>query len=480
MPVQDDKPNARAAAPPINLPPPGPEQVSVDSRWSFSAYENPPAVKWLLDQSRTASGDGSNSVDALVQRWPDVTLELLRESLATNGDLPVRLSLADAYDRAFGPIDSNAGWSAALAVSASGRESFSAFGQRCNQLLTLFHSGDFADAARIDPVSIVPADAPPAIRAEALRLAGLTALLNDHPDRAADLFDRALGFAQRGPRHVKFEIGLLLCESQRRSNHPTLAAGAWTIAVSAATGIRDPQLWDRAILSKPGNAEWPMDTSIARTGEPDFAPGLLPDTGDVLIGIGKMHLSRAAPEPALLAFSRAEPETANAGKKLLARLLRAQSMIAMQQGASAIPMLDALAKSDDPRIAWRAQAIEGDALCRVLDDRQRGIPIMLNALKNSETIDWPGKGRLGANLGLYCLLEGDEDDGLRELHQAQASFTAEEKWDDLAGSLKNEAAYLRQTGKTEEADVIQKRADEVSRKAGLPPGPLAATESGTP
>jgi hypothetical protein len=392
----------------------------------------------------------------------------------------VRLSLADAYDRAFGPVDASAGWSAALAAAASGRQSIRDVGQRCDQLLTLFHSGDFADAAKIDPVADVPNDAPPAIRAEALRLAGLTALLNDHPDRAADLFDRALGFAQKGPRHVKFEIGLLLCESRRRCNQTTLAANAWESALSAGTGIRDPQLWDRAILSKPANAQWPPDASIVRTGEPDFAPGQSPDTGDVLIDIGKMHLSRAAAEPALLAFSRAEPETANAGKKLLARLLRAQSMIAMQQGASAVPMLDVLAKSDDPRIACRAQAIEGDALCHVLDDRQRGIPIMLNALKDSETIDWPGKSRLVANLGLYCLLEGDQDDGLRELHQAQASFTAEETWDDLAGSLKNEAAYLRQAGKTDQADAVQKRADEVCRKAGLPTGPLAANESDTP
>jgi len=481
VPVQDDNRNsAGSVAPPLKRPPAGPQEVSVNSRWTFSAYENPPAVKWLLDKARAASGDTDRGIDALVQRWPDVTIELLRESIATDSDVSLRLSLADAYDRAYGPIDPNAGWSAALTASASRREIYAALAQRSNQVLTLFHAGQFADAAKVDPVAAVPSDAPPAVRAEALRLAGLTALLNDRPDRAADLLASALSYAQKGPRHVQFEIGLLLCESRRRSNQTDLAAAAWKTAVQAAGGIGDPELWNRAVLARPANVNWPPQAADLRAGEPDFSPGVSPETGDVLIGIGKMDLSRAAPQSALLAFSSAESETPVAGKKSLARLLRAQCIISLQRPASAIPILDALVKSDDPRISWRAQAIEGDTFCHDLDDRPRGIPMLSDALKNSETIDWPGKTRLIANLGLYFLLEGDAEDGLRTLHHAQASFTAEAKWEDLAGSLKNEAAYLRAIKKTDAADAVQKHADEVCRKAGLPTGPLAAGDVAAP
>jgi len=56
MPVQDEKPTARSAAPPVNLPPPGPEHVSVDSRWTFSAYENPRPLNGSLTRPAAAPG----------------------------------------------------------------------------------------------------------------------------------------------------------------------------------------------------------------------------------------------------------------------------------------------------------------------------------------------------------------------------------------------------------------------------------------
>jgi hypothetical protein len=135
-------------------------------------------------------------------------------------------------------------------------------------------------------------------------------------------------------------------------------------------------------------------------------------------------------------------------------------------------MLDGLMKSPDPRIGWRAQAIEGDVDCRVLGDRRHGIPLMRAALDAADAGDWPGKSHLSANLALYYLLEGEDVQGLRILHLVEARFEVEAQWEDLARSLLDEAAYLRVTDKNDQAEIVQKRADQICRKAGLPVGPL--------
>ncbi|MGA3066876.1 MAG: hypothetical protein ABSF29_08530 [Tepidisphaeraceae bacterium] len=458
--------------PPLALPPPGPYGVTVDSRWNYSAYENRPATTWLLERARDINAEGSAGLDKLVQRWPDLTLDLLRDGVVEEADLPLCMSIADSYDRVFATADPAAGWSAALTASVSGRDAYAAFRNARQRILILFKSGEFADSAKIDPAAALPTDAPPALRTEALRLAGLSALLNDRPDRASDLFTRAADSAREGPRHVQFEIGVLLSESERRAGQPGAAALAWQNAIVSAADVRDPDLWGRAILTKPQIVDWPPQADIAGPDEPDFSDGKPPDTGDVLIGIGKMRLVRGAPQAALLDFCRAETETTVPGRKSLARIYRVQSMLALQLVASALPMLDGLVKSPDPRIACRAQAIEGDVLCRIMGDRKHGVPMMRNALENPNGGDWPGKTRLSANFALYCILEGNDEKGLQLLHLAEARFEAESQWEDLARALLDEAAYLRTADKEDNAEIVQKRADQICRMSGLPVGPL--------
>jgi hypothetical protein len=459
--------------PPLALPPPGPYGVTVDSRWNYSANENRPATTWLLERARDINGEGSAGLDKLVQRWPDLTLDLLRDGVVEEADLPLCLSIADSYDRVFATADPAAGWSAALTASASRSETYASFRNARQRMLILFKSGEFADSAKIDPVAALPPDALPALRTEALRLAGLSALLNDRPDRAVDFFSRAADSAREGPHHVQFEIGLLLSESERRAGQPGAAALTWQNAIASGADVRDPDFWERAILTKPGFVGWPPQAAIIGPGEPDFSDGKPPDTGDVLIGIGKMRLLRGAPQPALLAFSRAESETTVPGKQSLARIYRVQSMIASQLIASALPMLDGLVKSPDPRIACRAQAIEGDVLCRIMGDRKHGVPMMRNALENPNAGDWPGKTRLSANFALYCILDGNDEKGLQLLHLAEARFEAEAQWEDLACSLLDEAAYLRTADKEDSAGAVQRHADAICRKAGLPTGLLS-------
>ncbi|MGA2499956.1 MAG: hypothetical protein ABSH20_19635, partial [Tepidisphaeraceae bacterium] len=374
--------NASGAA--ADRPKPGPRRVSVQSRWAYSGDESRPTSAWMLERARLSALEGGAGLNKLLQRWPDVTLDLLRESVAVETDLPLRLAIAEAYDRIFALAEGGPGWSTALSAAGSDRQAYARFRQAREKVLVLIQSGSVSEAARIDPAAALPTGAPPALQTEAFRLAGLTALLDDKPVRAAELFARADRSAQAGSRPERFESGLLLSEAERRQGHTAAAVDAWKSAIAAGASVRNPALWERAILGRPTDADWPAEAAIAGVDEPGFTADASPDTGDVLIGIGKMRMWRGETQLAMLAFSRAEAETLTPAKKALARLYRAQTMIVLQQAASALPMLEALVTQSDPRIALRAAATEGDLLCRVLNDRQHGIPMLRNSIERPD------------------------------------------------------------------------------------------------
>lgn len=463
-----------AATPKPSLPPPTPQHVSVESRWAYSAEENRPSVDWLLENARRSSQLNEAKLNGLVGMWPDVTLDLLRDSIGRQTDLPLRLVIAQSYDRLFAASNASAGWSVALTIAASQREVYEPFRDARDRAMALLQDGKVAEAEKTISPSILPPNAPDALLAEKLRVAGLAALLREDAQRAASLFQKAASLLANGPRHNQLDLRLDWTEALRRCEKSASANNAWQDAVQMAAlgGVRDPELWERAILAKPAGVPWPAQAASTLRDEEDFR-NMDADEADVLLGIGKWRLERGAFQQSLLAFSQAEAETSVAAKKALARLYRVQCMIALQQPASALPMLQEIESFEDRRISLRASALRGEILCRVLNDREHGIPLMKQSLTAVNLRHWPEKDRLMANLGLYELLENNEADGLMFLHEAQGNFASRSQWEDLTISLKNEAAFFRATGKSTEAEIVQKRADEMARKAGLPSGPLS-------
>ena len=463
-----------AAAPKPSLPPPTPQHVSIESRWAYSAEENRPSADWLLEKARQSSQLGEGKLNLLVGTWPDVTLDLLRDSIGRQADLPLRLIIAQNYDRLFATSDASAGWSVALTIAASQHEVYEPFRDARDRAMALLRDDKVSEAEKTISANLLPPNPPQALLAEKLRVAGLAALLHDDAKRAATLFQRGVSMLANGPRHNQFELRLDWTEALGRCGESTRAGAAWqdAVQIAASAGVGDPELWERAILAKPAGVQWPTQAASTLRSEEDYA-NLAADEADVLLGIGKWRLSRGAFQQSLLAFSQAEAETAIAGKKALARLYRVQCMIALQQPASALPMLLEIERFDDRRISLRASALRGEILCHVLNDREHGIPLMKQSLTASDLRLWPEKDRLMANLGLYELLENDDAEGLMFLHEAQESFASRNQWEDLAISLKNEAAFFRATGKSTEAEIVQKRADETAGKAGLPKGPLS-------
>ena len=120
-----------------------------------------------------------------------------------------------------------------LEKSKSQKDNNAKFRRTRDKLLAQLQSGQFTDAARLDPLGALSSDAPILSRAEALRAAGLAALLNEKLDKAADFFGRAVASAQRGPSPMQFELGILASETERRRNKPAAVAAAWKTAVAA-------------------------------------------------------------------------------------------------------------------------------------------------------------------------------------------------------------------------------------------------------
>ena len=462
------------SAEPRTLPPPGPRTVAVQGGRVGSAEEARPDVPAFLEQVRlAASAEGPGSLKLLVQRWPDSALDALRDTGGADGARPDRLAVARIYDEVFEVRDPGAGWTAALSRQAADLEAFGAFRSARTQVLELMRDGRFADAADVSVAGRLPADAPAMTAAEAWRITGMAALMAERFADAEAAWSKAAAAAVDGPRHVRMELELMLGEARRRLGRTEAAIESWRNAVIVGAATRDPELWDRAVAGRPPQSPWPAEVPAAwartATAREDGGPiaGAITN-GDVLMRIGRMRLSRGALQTALLTFSRAEAEMTDPRARGLARLYRAQTMVALQQIGGALPMLEVLVRDADPSIGRRAQAVLGDVLCRVLSDYRRGLPILREAVSSADGGEWPDKSRSMANLGLYCLLDGREKEGLRWLHEAQLRFEREGRQRELADALKNEAAYLRENKRPDEADAVQRRADILCRQSGLP------------
>jgi hypothetical protein len=459
-------------AAPGTLPAPGPRTVAVQGGRVGSAEEARPDPAAFLEQVRlAASAEGPGSLKLLVQRWPDSALDVLRDTGGADGARPDRLAVARVYDEVFEVRDPGAGWTAALSRQAADLEVFAAFRSARTQVLELMRDGRFADAADVSVAGRLPADAPAMTAAEAWRITGMAALMAERFADAEAAWSKSAAAAVDGPRHVRMELELMLSEARRRLGRTEAAIESWRNAVIVGAAARDPELWDRAVAGRPPQSPWPAEVPAAwaRTASTrdDAAAGPITN-GDVLMRIGRMRLSRGALQTALLTFSRAEAEMTDARTRGLARLYRAQTMVALQQIGGALPMLEALVRDADPSIGRRAQAVLGDVLCRALSDYRRGLPILREAVSSADGGEWPDKSRSMANLGLYCLLDGREKEGLRWLHEAQLRFEREGRLRELADALKNEAAYHRENKRPDEAEAVQRRADILCRQSGLP------------
>jgi ATP/maltotriose-dependent transcriptional regulator MalT len=156
-------------------------------------------------------------------------------------------------------------------------------------------------------------------------------------------------------------------------------------------------------------------------------------------------LARNEPQVALLAFKRADTATADALVQDQLRLEEAKCLSRLGQAGAATAILMAMAKKPEPRLARPALALLGSIKLQS-GQTEFGQKLLQRALEQEPAIDWPQRGEAEADFGLACLIQGDEQAGLRWLHEAQHRFEAAGQHELLTKSLWNEASYFEHQG----------------------------------
>ncbi len=99
-----------------------------------------------------------------------------------------------------------------------------------------------------------------------------------------------------------------------------------------------------------------------------------------------------------------------------------------------------------PAVGGDAASAQALAVAGVTQLRQgqlaAGLWLLQRAVEGSPGADWPNRSQAVADLGLAYLINGQKDNGLAALHQAQALFRTEGHFKDLSQSLQNEALFF--------------------------------------
>ncbi|MEO1130288.1 MAG: hypothetical protein AAFX05_11370, partial [Planctomycetota bacterium] len=378
----------------------------------------------------------------LVRGYPDVTLELLRSCNDGCGSDPAVRFISRLHDIQCMPQDADTvqAWDSVLAVRNDAPSRFDAFDEQRIKFLNMSRSGDFAGAANIRMETTVVESDPPLLRAEAWRLRGTGFfLLNDHA-AAAEAFARARAAAADHSTYFNAKLALLESESRRRAGQREEAIAVWLEALRLAADlatrqhpVRDPVLWEHAIEVRPGTTPWPgflgtaLPTPIAASVTEETSASA---ESAVWALIGQWRLERAEGESALIALKRSEALVQDARAVGTLRHLQAKALMQLDQADAATVILMDLAGRDDTVIAAKARGTFG-TLQIGLGRYQEGAQLLDAAVRLGQVEPWDELNQTRADLALALLMLGLEEQGLEQLHTAQAAFAEYGQVDEL-------------------------------------------------
>jgi len=427
---------------------------SVDAETSVSADD-------LLARAAALSG-GDNAaprVQRLVQRFPDAALEVLRNTSSAQANQAERTAVAVAYDRAF-IANGSAGWTSALSDAVLHPKEYESL--RGARLLTL-QLIEMGRPGQVPAQVKVPAgSAFPFAQAELSRVRGIAAFLSGKPsDALRDWHDAE--DAARADRGVYSELCLLQAEAFRSAGAAADSRARWSAAAAAASTLRDPSLWQRIIEARDESAPWPAEVVTSFDASGRVSPAVAPVDVEACIWrqIGEWHFARTETAGALLAFKQAEALFTQTREKNGARIDQARVLLTINQTGPAISILASLINDPDPQVSHHALAVLGNARI-ALDDLPAALRLLQQAVADDDPLPVALRAPARADLGLVYLMSSREEDGLNWLHRAQADFESDRDNAGLVQCLQNEAAYLEQIGRAEQARDIRNRASRIS------------------
>jgi hypothetical protein len=421
------------------------------------------------------------TADRFVRLYPDLALAILREPKSVRIQSPVLQTIAQTHDQQCSRCGPGAGWSAVMADRARRPAAYQDHDLRRQQFVTHLENGrlDQALALSLDTAAAGLTASP--LQVDAWRMTGIAQLLNGQPQLAVAAFEQARQHS--AGVHPYEEVTLLLLESDaRRRAGDDAATAAWQQAVwqlaDLAAGpapVHDPILWERAAYLRPVDCPWPPEVlqrlaaANTRLGIPaeswfaarvGFASSASSDEAVVWAAIGHVRLARDEPQAALVALKRAESMTTHPLLAGRLRLAEAKALSRLGQSAAATAMLAGLAGDSDASVSRPALAMLGSIKLQE-GGTQQGYQFLRRAVADDPEATWPGRTEAEADLGLACLLLGDDPQGLRWLHSAQRQMEAQGDIEQLVQSLENEQEYLRRSDRKDAADAISQRLEQL-------------------
>jgi hypothetical protein len=401
-------------------------------------------------------------LQGLVARYPDVALEMLRSTGPDQAAKPERQAVARAHDKLFLAPGRIQGWAWALEGMAARPEAHQPDFDTRVRAKGLIEQGRFV--AALHPAAPPDPAAPPVLAAEDLRLQGVALLLDNHPDRAAEAWQRARALAA-ADACVAGELDVLACVALRKAGRLPDSIAAWRRAASQLTGVHDPILWQRLLECKPADAAWPpgVRATFARpqsttmsASQPSAAEAF--DDGLVWEQIAQWRLERNEASASLLAFAQAETQARSEASRSQARIGQARALLVMGKDPPAMAILAAEAQSKYPATSCHALAVIG-VIRLEQGQAQQGLTMLKQAVQNPTGARWPGYCLAQADLGMAYLetTKDQEPLGLGLLHEAQQAFQREGRLADLCQCLTNEAAYLQKAGRPDQAIAALRR-----------------------
>ena len=416
-----------------------------------------------------------------VRSYPDVALAVLREPDCVNTSPEVREAIAQAHDQQCTRAAAEANWTALVRDRAREPKRYADYDQKRRQFMEHLQNGRLKEAMALGLAA--PPGAPGVmLDADVLYLTGVARMLSDRPKEAVEAFEKASQKTREDHPYQSATLLLLLSDAQRRCGDNARAECTWQEAVqmaselaAGATAVADPILWERLAYLRPANVSWPpaVEQRMADLNV-RFGIAISPRTSEVLpakadsafgesalwTNIGHWRLARDESQAALVALKRAESMTSDQLAANQLRLSQAKSLARLGQAPAASAMLIGLAGQSDKRVSRPAMAMLG-ALKLQQGSTQQGFNLLHRAVEEDPGLVWPEHAQAEADLGLAYLLSGEEETGLKWLHNAQKGFESAGRSDQLVQCLENEAAYLEQARKKDLAQAVRKRLEAV-------------------
>jgi tetratricopeptide (TPR) repeat protein len=402
----------------------------------------------------------------LARRYPDVALEVLRNATASQARLVAVQAIAQIHDEQCSQKGEQRPWLALLQDRVAHPDRYADFDETRRQLLSKTQDARARESAQARLVKLAPC---PLLEIEARRLLGETLLLEEKPVEAIKPLSTALESARVLQPYQAGQLALLLGEAQRRAGNTDQAGSTWQQAVlltgqmlAGPRPVHDPILWERIASLRPVSSSWPsalgpiLSSSDIRPVSLQTAAPSSVDEASIWTRVGQWRLERGEDHAALLAFKRAESLSADKDAQEQQQLLEAQALFQLDQAPSAMALLARVAEG--PVSPRTSQALALIGAMKLKDGGgDQALVLLKRALTEGPESDWPGRAEAEADLGLACLMTGDEAGGLRYLHRAQAQFAAARHQELLVQCLENEVRYLEHKGKKERATEVRKQ-----------------------